>query len=281
MANRKKFIKETLDQYVMENRSKEHQYLIEGIDIDEVNRVVSFNPDHEDNVDTSVILNPTYSEIGDVKVISIFKRKTSKKSSFDGNPLIYALKDIKGWKFNNPKSDIINLLRQFVRISEKIQDHYDVIITIPSQNELNTKFLYRLNKIIKSEVEIEDYFWKLTAEDVYENYIDWGLLSKDFGPDYERVKKVINGFFFDMNNDNDGYFSYKFIKDPKLRKYIKKTMRSDEKKLIEYSDFINGKDILILDDTISSGSTISEICKMILETFVPKSVTVVTLFSKL
>ena len=175
MKERKEFIKEMLDQYTLENRLKEHQYLIEGIDIDELNHVVSFNPSHEENVDTSIILNPTYSEIDNIKIISIFKRKTSEDSNYDGNPLIYALKGIKDWKFNNPKTDIINLLKQFIRISEKIEDHYDAIITVPSQNELNTEFLYRLNKIIKSDVKIEDYFWKLTAEDVFENYIDWGL----------------------------------------------------------------------------------------------------------
>ena len=48
-----------------------------------------------------------------------------------------------------------------------------------------------------------------------------------------------------------------------------------------YSEMINDKDILILDDTISSGKTISDSVYAINETFKPKSITVITLFSKI
>ena len=44
---------------------------------------------------------------------------------------------------------------------------------------------------------------------------------------------------------------------------------------------INDKDILILDDTISSGETISDNVKAIRDTFQPKYITVIILFSKL
>ena len=50
-------------------------YLVEGIDIDRTNKIVSFNPGHENNVDTSILLNPTYYEVNGISVISIFKRK--------------------------------------------------------------------------------------------------------------------------------------------------------------------------------------------------------------
>jgi hypoxanthine-guanine phosphoribosyltransferase len=54
-----------------------------------------------------------------------------------------------------------------------------------------------------------------------------------------------------------------------------------ESEAIEYAPFINDKNILVLDDTIASGKTISEACKIIIESFTPKSITVITLFSKL
>ena len=271
---------EELRKIVREILLEEYVYIIEGIDVDERNKTVSFNPAHENNVNTSIAINPTYDSIDGFPVISIFKRKYSKDSSYDGNPLIYALKGLNGWKFKNPQKDIIGLLRQFIRISEKIKPEYDTIITIPSSNELNINFLHRLNKIIKTKAQITDWLFKLDAEHVYEDYIDWQQINKDNPNDYNIIKNQINQSFKRMIKDNDSNFSFKYI-EPKLRKYITKTMEGFVDDTILYAPYINGKDILVLDDTISSGPSISGACKIIMETFQPKSITVITLFSKL
>ena len=47
------------------------------------------------------------------------------------------------------------------------------------------------------------------------------------------------------------------------------------------SKIINGQDILIIDDTISRGQSIKEACQIMLESYAPKSITVLTLLSKL
>lgn len=44
---------------------------------------------------------------------------------------------------------------------------------------------------------------------------------------------------------------------------------------------MDGKDILLLDDTISSGSTVSQCIEGIISNFTPKSITIVTLLSQL
>jgi len=261
--------KEFLRRLIRESIIKENFNLIEGVDVDEEAKTVSFNSSHEDNVDTSLLINPTYTNIDGVDVVSIFKRKKASDFSFDGNPLIYALKGLNGWKFKNPQSDITNLLKQFIRIVEKIQPKYDTIITIPSTNELNIQFLHRLNKIIKSDIQITDYLNKMNIEDVYENFINWKQLKLDYGDKYDNSKRLLNKFFSNMEKTNNNYFSYKFIKDVNLRKYITMTIYSDDEKAIEYAPYINGKNILILDDTIGTGKTISEACKEILEMFTP------------
>ena len=81
----------------------------------------------------------------------------------------------------------------------------------PSTNELNTHFLYHLNKIIKSNFQISDYLNKMNIEDVYENFVDWKQLSIDYGDKYETVKLLLNKFFSNMEKNNNNYFSYKFI----------------------------------------------------------------------
>jgi len=268
----------TLTDIVNEILLIENSYMIEGIDIDDVTKTVSFNSKHEDNVDTSDVINPNTDMIGNIPVISIFKRKKSETTKSDGNPLISALKGINGWKFKNNTSDIINLLKQFIKISNKIKPIYDTIITVPSNNELNVNFLHRLNKIIKCKYAITDYMHKLTSDDVYENYIDWEAIKND----HKTVDKMKNYFisrFKKMDNVNDGIFSYKYI-IPDYRSYIKKTMYSDDESLINYSDMINDKDILILDDTITTGSSVSEVSKVIMNSFAPNSITIITLFSK-
>ena len=272
---------EKLLEILKEIKLKEYQFIIEGIDIDIKKKLVSFNPTHEDNINTSVLLNPSYTKNNGIEIISIFKRKISPNNTYDGNPLIYALKNINNWKFKNPKSDITNLLKQFIRISEKINPIYDTIITIPSENELNTNFLHRLNKIIKANYQITDYLSKLSAEYVFDAFIDWNKLDKDYpDPAFSSYEKDINIAFDKMEKKNQGIFSFKYL-EPKLRKYITKTMNDDDEKIIEYAPIINDKNILILDDTISSGTSISEACKNILNVFSPKSITVITLFSKL
>ena len=276
MSNRKEFLEQTIRKILKE----ELDTLVEGIDVDYNTRTVSFNSNHENNVDTSIAVNPTYNGINGINVISIFKRKRNDENT-DGNPLIYALKGKNDWHFKNPESDISNLLKQFIRISEKIRPEYDTIITVPSQNVLNTNILHRLNKIIKCKYTISDYLYKTMSEDVFENYIDWSAIYKDFGDRKgDSIQKELGKSFYKMEEENHGYFSYRFIKDSNLRKYITKTMYSNDNEIIEYAPYVNGKDILILDDTISSGSSISEATKLIQETFIPNTITVITLFSK-
>lgn len=260
---------------------EKYNYLFEGIDIDIENRTVSYNSSHENNIQTSRLLNPTYSEINGVKVISIFKRKETDFSDLDGNPLVYALKNMKGWKFKNPQFDILGLLKDFIRISEKIDYNYDCIITIPSNNELNKMFLHRLNKIIKSPIQITNYLHKLDASDVYEDYFDWKKMSVDYGDKYPKAKQKVIEDFNRMIEQNEGYFSYKFLRGKNIRSYVTKSMYALPELTIEYAKYINGKNILILDDTISGGNSISGACKEIMEIFEPKSITVITLFSAL
>jgi hypothetical protein len=260
--------------------SEYNRYLIEGIDIDNESKTVSFNSGHENNIDTSILLNPTYDEINGIPIISIFKRKDNLDKT-DGNPLIYALKNKRGWKFQNPQQDILNLLKQFIRISEKIKPEYEAIITVPSGNPLNTHFLHRLNKIIKAKVKVTDYLSKLNADDVWEDYVDWGRLKRDFSAEYEKTKAELLRYFKKMESENDNMFSFRYISNVKLRKYITKTMWVENpEEQIKYAPFINDKNILILDDTISSGASISEMCKEIISSFTPKSITVITLFSR-
>ena len=50
---------------------------------------------------------------------------------------------------------------------------------------------------------------------------------------------------------------------------------------LNYDDVINGKNVLIFDDTVTTGKTISDSGEAICSMFIPKSITFITLFSAL
>ena len=95
-----------------------NRVLNEGIDFDPNTKTVSFNPSHEDNVDSSIENNSTM--LGDIvlniQVWSIFKRKKGVRE--DANPLIYAFKGECGWTFRTD-DDRIAIEQQFETIASK------------------------------------------------------------------------------------------------------------------------------------------------------------------
>ena len=243
-----------------------YDYIGEGIDIDYKNKKVKINLSHENGVDTSIDNNPLYTKLDGHDVISIFTRKKYQRS--DGNPLLYALKGLNGWSID--KYDINLLLKQFIRICDKIDPIYDTIIKIPSSNELNNIFMDRINNIIKCENKILNLLTKLEADMVWMDGVDFKSMNsieiEDLEVDFMKMSE---------------FFSFKSVRQ-NLRKYIKKIY--DDNWIgaeLDVADKINNKNILILDDTISSGQTISLFTERIMDIYEPKKVTIITLFSKL
>jgi len=245
-----------------------YDYIAEGIDIDIKSKKISINLNHEDGVDTSITNNPIIEDLNGINIISIFKRKKLDNDRYDGNPLLYALKGLNGWEIND--YDVKILLKQFIRIVEKINPIYDTIIKIPSSNDLNNIFLDRINKIIKCDYKIDEFISKLESDVVWMDGVDFKNMN-----DVE-IETLRNSF-----NKMGDFFTFKTIPSY-LRKYIKKIYNTDLiDNQLDISNKINDKNILILDDTISSGSSISLFTKEILKMYEPKSITIITLFSKL
>lgn len=256
-------------------------YLNEGIDIDYRNNTVSFNDFHERDVDTSLKNNPVKSKIGlkNINVWSIFTRKDD--TTNDGNPLIYALKGERGWKFKD-KNDKEKLYERFAEITKKFaQSHnFNVSVLIPSSNKLNSEISKVISEVTGLRV-IEDLFLKLTTLEVLET-ID----QKDskFKLHYkDKTEEALNSLMIyikRMDKEKGGKFARHFIKDNEMRNVIDNTLTCYGEYWAEYAKDINDKDILLIDDTISRGQTIKEACNAILDTYNPKSITVLTLFSK-
>jgi hypothetical protein len=261
----------------------ENKQIFEGIDFDTEKLTVSYNPNHEENVDTSIENNPTNNTeiIPGVNVWYIFKRKRGFRG--DGNPLIYALKGEKGWTFNS-EEDRIAIENQFDLIATKFATLYPIGVTviIPSGNELN----HHIADVIKSKSPdakiIEGVICKLTTEEVEDIVLDKSSeFRKYYGSEFNTAFKRLTLYLDDMDTHRKGTFSRHFVKDNEMRDVLNFTLKVSTDKYATYANLINDKDILIIDDTISRGQSINEACKIMMESYSPKSITVLTLLSKL
>lgn len=256
--------------------------LNEGIDFDHDTMTVSYNPSHEENVDTSLKNNPTKDDsiIQGIPVWSIFKRK--KGMYGDGNPLVYALKG-EGWTFRS-EEDRLAIEKQFDDIATKFAQIYPIGVTIiiPSGNELN----YHIAEVVMSKSKnaelLEGAICKLTTEEVNDIVLAKNSFFRQIYKDnFNAAYKQLCVYFEEMDEKRDGTFSRHFIKDKNMRNVLLNTLKVSPDRYAKDSKIINGQDILIIDDTISRGQSIKEACQIMLESYAPKSITVLTLLSKL
>ena len=249
----------------------------EGIDVSS-EREVTMTDAHEKLVDTSAVSNPTCTKdiIPSIEVWSLFKRKDGGIS--DGNPLLYALKHEKDYQLTNPNfvyKRIEDLCDAFIRSHPNM----DVTIATPSTNDLN-KFLYEtLKRKYKKIMVIDNLMIKMTVEEVDDCIFEKNpLFRKTYGENYDQAHKAFIKYCSKME---DGNFRLHLIKDMNMRRTIEHTIKLSDKFYGEYMEAINGKNILIVDDSITNGQTITEAYKIIAECYEPKSITILTLMSPL
>lgn len=256
--------------------------ITEGIDINYTDFTVSYNPSHQNNVDTSLDDNPSISEeYGEgIRVYSLLKRK--KDSELDGNPLLYAFKEEKGWKFrsNEDRNEILN---QIHLIAEKFARIYTAgfTILIPSGNSLNRMISNILKSKAANIVVVDDVLTKITTEEVMDIVITQNSpFLCYYKNSMEQALRQLKTYLEQMDKERGGYFTRHFVRDSKMRDVLTQTLKLSNDAAARYSKDIDGKDILLIDDSISRGQTIKEACQIINENYEPKSITVLTLFSK-
>jgi hypothetical protein len=272
---------------IVEDILREREIIDEGIDFDTESLTVSYNPSHENNVDTSVENNPTCDGeiLGGIHVWSIFKRKKNKMdfTDKDGNPLVFALKGERGWHFRSEK-DREEIERQFDFIAEKFASIYKVGVTIliPSSNPLNKHIADVVMSKSENSKLLEGVVSKMTIEEIDDIVLDPNSefrkhYDKNFKQAYARFIRFINV----MKEKHNGMFAKHFVKDPEMRRVLNNTLKLSNDAYANFANDINGHDLLIIDDTISQGASIRETINIINETYSPNSVTILTMFSKL
>lgn len=270
----------------------------EGINIIDDN-IVEITDEHEDGVDTSTNTNPTCRtfKINDelsINLYSIFTRND--KFITDGNPLLYALKNEKQFHFKSKKA--LGLFwKRFDEILDKFVKQYGVDntailysdnlfntgIVLPSSNILNNVIVQHIKSKFRNITIIDDLLQKVTYEDVYiackntnsyfyKYWIKFGIAV------YTSKIKSLEGII-KSNGGINALFSFHKIKDNELRKTIADTMKLNAKYIDAYIPYINDKNILFIDDSITFGQSLKDAINVIIDTYKPKSVTGLTMLS--
>lgn len=196
--------------------------------------------------------------------------------------MVYALKG-EGWTFRSEK-DRLAIEKQFNDIATKFAQIYPIGVTIviPSGNKLN----YHIAKVIMSKSKnaelLEGAICKLTTEEVNDIVLAKNSYFRQvYRNNFNAAYRQLCIYFEEMDEKRDGTFSRHLIKDKNMRNALLNTLKISPDRYAKDSKIINGQDILIIDDTISRGQTIKEACQIMLESYAPKSITVLTLLSRL
>lgn len=265
-------------------------FLNEGIDFNEETKEVSYNPYYQKVVDTSEFSNPTFENLLGVEVFSIFKRKQGKENQ-NGNPLVYAMKNEKGWHFRS-KIDEEQIFEQIDKIILKFAKFHPISLTIliPSSNPLNLFIANRIKGLVPNCEIITNVFRKLTVDEVRYDLFDTLYREEDEGHFYNLTKNLsnekqktledeINLCLDKMKEERNGIFSF-HATPLKIRTLINRCLEIEEPFFADNAEKINHNDVLIIDDLVSQGKTLSEAINLIQKVFIPSSIKVLTLFSK-
>src|SRR5262245_13716827 len=130
-------------------------------------KVVHVTNDHEELVDTSVAANPRLYKVGRFEVYALLRRKKHDTFSYDGNPLIYAIKDGFGYSIERTSAKLLigncyEILRKLPNLCD-----WDFVVPMPSSSDLTTILATRVERACKGAVKVDkSLFSKRTIGDV-------------------------------------------------------------------------------------------------------------------
>ena len=263
---------------------------------------VSWNPMHDRGVKASPTAKPTKLDLsvpslkiqrGKIQVFSLLQRTPLGGQKGDGNPLVYLLKGHPAYEFKTGKDkqliyDCINgILKNFIsEFFSSINSKVGVVLC-PSGNALNMSFAKKLNSLAKKSGYDLEVFGNVLAKmsvdamedllfDGYEPSFNWWLSTL---PQDVAAKKIaeLEDDLARMREKHGGTFAFHFVHDRETRRHITKSMVAD----YGGREMVDGKDILLIDDTMTTGQTLREACETLCECYTPKSITALTLFSPL
>jgi len=208
---------------------------------------VSIDLNHNDGVDMSLAGNPTVTNVDHLEIFSLFRRRRLSTTETDGNPLIYALKELKNYTINDADKKIMWGAAGEIFQAWTCPWKPSCVVSIPSRHSVSFDLASWIAGYLKVDhISVPMVHKKTVAEVLSEAEVlkdSDGVPARDlkaFKKQLSRLSAASPGKIFQMKEI-----------DVSVRQYLQPWRVSEESK-----DFI-GHDFLLVDDLIGSGASLS------------------------
>lgn len=217
-----------------------------------------------------------------ITTYSMFKRVNNLKGASDGNPILHALKEKPHWILNNP-GDFWRRFDELLALFLK-EHPSERIIMIPSNHDANNKFKERIESLSPNTLIYTGILTKLTVGEIVDIIEKPDSSFRKYwikeGANLNEIYEKLYVYLENMKKESSGVFSYSKVHDMDIRKSISDTLKLGDAGKLYYNEF-NGKNILLLDDSISIGQTAESAINALQTCYQPQSISLLTIFSEL
>jgi len=207
---------------------------------------VALDQTHEKRVNTSLEANPTSKKLGGVVVHHVFRRNKTGDLDRDGNPLIYALKGMGGYSIMAMyRTQILTRAREIVTKCTDLLGT-DYVMPMPSNYGFAEEFAQMVCQVTGTPYLGCGFLRKKTVAEMVAQYGDTvpaalsGQREKDYKSQIHAWKQMKPGQMASMKEIST-----------KIRRYF------DPFDVGTGAPDISGKNVLVVDDIMSSGASLS------------------------
>ena len=227
-----------------------------GINISATN-FVTLDHTHQRRVDTSLEGNPTFSKIGDVHVHHIFRRNNDGDKDRDGNPLIKAMKGM--GQFQIIPMYRIQIMNRAREILENFAGDLDIdaIMPMPSSYQFAGEVAQLVCHVTQKELIEPSFIRKRTVGEMLDEYD--GHVPNNLN---KKRAKMFKDQLYDWriaHQSAPGQLVTMKRIEPKIRYCFQPLALADG------VPDIAGKKVLVVDDLMSSGSSIRSVSSVLIQ----------------
>jgi len=226
-----------------------------GINVDRLKNI-TIDDTHNKRVNMDEDYNPTHIILNNINIGFIFQRNKTGDKDRDGNPLIYALKEMNGFKIQPFIKR--NVFTKATNISSKLMGDIeaDFLLPVPSSKNLCQEISQIINGVSSIPILNSDFIVKKTFDDMISQY-DGNIPTNLSDNDKDMYKSQLSTW---KSGKKNSLVSMKNI--PNAIRIHFNPFKLDETafNLID----ISGKTILIIEDLMSSGSSIISISDILI-----------------
>lgn len=227
-----------------------------GINISATN-FVTLDHTHQKRVDTSLENNPTFSKVGGIHVHHVFRRNNDGDKDRDGNPLIKALKGMGQFKILPMyRTQIMDRAREILE-NFAVDLDIDAVMPMPSSYPFASEVAELVCHVTQKEPIEPSFIRKRTVGEMLDEYD--GNIPANLN---KRRAKMFKDQLYDWRAAHQSapgqLVAMKRI-EPKIRYCFQPLALSDG------APDIGGRKVLVVDDLMSSGSSIRSVSSVLVQ----------------